>query len=170
MLRRPAAPPTCSRAGAARKTASVDGAEHELAYERAAGLPTLSDGQAVCAPQRGHTENGMILPMSGGALIREARRRAGSTQAELARRMGTSQSAVARWENGVQAPAHDKVRRAVEACGFDLGVTITPRDDQTVTLFDEYLALTPQQRVERLLATLRVQQALQKARRVDPAA
>ncbi|HVM00130.1 MAG TPA: helix-turn-helix transcriptional regulator [Egibacteraceae bacterium] len=108
--------------------------------------------------------------MSGGALIREARRRAGITQAELARRMGTSQSAVARWENGMQSPAHDTVRRAVEACGFDLGVTITPRDDQTVTLFDEYLALTPQQRVERLLATLRVQQALRKARRVDPAA
>jgi transcriptional regulator with XRE-family HTH domain len=96
-------------------------------------------------------------------IIREARRRGGLTQAELARRLGTSQAAVARWERGHQSPRFDTVVRAVAACGFDLGITITPRDDQTSTLLSEYLALSPEERVDRLLATLELQQELQEA-------
>ena len=39
-----------------------------------------------------------------GDLIREARERAGMTQAELARRLGTDQPSVSRWEQGKRTP------------------------------------------------------------------
>lgn len=56
----------------------------------------------------------------GGALIREARRRAGLTQAELAARAGTAQPAIARSEAGRTATSLDDVLRLVRLCGFDL--------------------------------------------------
>lgn len=106
--------------------------------------------------------------MRGGVLIREARRRAGLSQAQLAERMGTSQSTVARWETGRQMPRFDTVGRAVRACGFDLTVGITPADDQTETLLDDYLDMSVEQRVARLRATLRLERALQEAGRAGP--
>ena len=65
----------------------------------------------------------------GGDLIREARRRAGLTQADLAGRAGTAQPAIARWESGRTAVSLDDVRRLVRLCGFDLEVMLVPRDD-----------------------------------------
>lgn len=62
--------------------------------------------------------------MKGGELIREARLRAGLTQAEVARRLGTGQSVIARWESGRRSPTFETVVRAIGACGFDLGVSI----------------------------------------------
>lgn len=58
----------------------------------------------------------------GGDLIREARRRAGLTQAQLAERAGTTQSAIARWETGKSAPSFDNVARLVRLCGFRLDI------------------------------------------------
>lgn len=52
--------------------------------------------------------------------IREARRRAGLTQVELADRLGTSQAAIWRWERGLVEPAWGSVLRATSACGFAL--------------------------------------------------
>lgn len=46
-----------------------------------------------------------MLAGMGGAWVREARLRAGLTQAELARRTGTTQSSVARLESGQTRPA-----------------------------------------------------------------
>ena len=43
--------------------------------------------------------------MLSADLIREARLRAGITQAELGRRIGRSQSQVARWERGAVTPS-----------------------------------------------------------------
>jgi transcriptional regulator with XRE-family HTH domain len=65
----------------------------------------------------------------GGDLIKEARKRAGLTQAELAERAGTTQSAVARWERGYVDPGFDTVRRLLRLCGFHLDVAIHPWDD-----------------------------------------
>jgi len=65
----------------------------------------------------------------GGDLIREARRRAGLTQAELAVLAGTSQSGIARWEAGRTAVSLDDAIRLVRLCGFDLEVMLLPRDD-----------------------------------------
>lgn len=87
--------------------------------------------------------------MGGGDLIREARRRAGLTQAELAERAGTAQSGIARWESGRTAPSLDDVRRVVRLCGLDLEVALVPYDDSDRAQAARLLALTPQQRVER---------------------
>src|SRR3954453_8871561 len=65
----------------------------------------------------------------GGKLIREARRRAGVSQAELARRIGTTQSAGARLERGNTEPSLKRVREVLRALGLDLTVGIVPLDD-----------------------------------------
>ena len=61
--------------------------------------------------------------MDGGALVREARTRAGLTQTELAERVGTTQSAIARLERGTSLTL-ERAARLVRACGFDLQVRI----------------------------------------------
>jgi transcriptional regulator with XRE-family HTH domain len=60
--------------------------------------------------------------MDGGSLVREARLRAGLTQAQLAARAGTTQSALARLETGRASPSFARVVALVEACGLDLRV------------------------------------------------
>ena len=65
----------------------------------------------------------------GGDLIREARRRAGLTQAELADRAGTAQPAIARWESGRTAISLDDVIRLVRLCGLEVELQIVERDD-----------------------------------------
>ena len=63
-------------------------------------------------------------PTLPAQLIREARRRAALSQAELAARAGTTQSAVARLEAGKAAPRFDRVVDLVAACGLELRVSI----------------------------------------------
>jgi transcriptional regulator with XRE-family HTH domain len=63
--------------------------------------------------------------MRGADLIREARRRAGLTQAELAARVGTTQSAIARLERGAE-PSVRRVAELVRACGLELRVSLAP--------------------------------------------
>jgi transcriptional regulator with XRE-family HTH domain len=65
------------------------------------------------------------------ALIREARRRAGLTQRELALRAGTSQPAIARYERAKALPELGTLHRLVEACGLELRLSLSPRDPQT---------------------------------------
>jgi transcriptional regulator with XRE-family HTH domain len=67
--------------------------------------------------------------MRGNHLVREARRRAGLTQAELAERAGTTQSAIARLERGHGSPTMEHITSLLRACGFDLHVRIVPADD-----------------------------------------
>ena len=57
--------------------------------------------------------------MSGGVLIREARRRAGLTQVELAHRVGTTQSAIARVERGRTEPTAERLGLEVETKATD---------------------------------------------------
>ncbi|MBM3678187.1 MAG: helix-turn-helix transcriptional regulator [Actinobacteria bacterium] len=52
-------------------------------------------------------------------MIREARLRAGLTQAELAEKSGRDRTVVARWEQGLVAPSVDTLVELVQACGFD---------------------------------------------------
>ncbi|MCY4635394.1 MAG: helix-turn-helix transcriptional regulator [Acidobacteria bacterium] len=59
-----------------------------------------------------------------GVLIREARERAGLTQADVARRAGTSQPAIARYEAEQARPRLETVQRCVEACGFELRIEL----------------------------------------------
>ncbi len=87
--------------------------------------------------------------MKGGDLIREARRRAGLTQAELAERAETSQPGIARWESNTTSPSLADVCRLVRLCGFDLNVAIVPRDDSDMAQAEQLLPLTPGERVAR---------------------
>jgi transcriptional regulator with XRE-family HTH domain len=69
-------------------------------------------------------------------LIREARRNAGLTQAELARRMDTTQSAVARLESARSNPRVDTLDRAIAATGRELEISFSapaPQVDETMT-------------------------------------
>lgn len=86
------------------------------------------------------------------ALIREARRRAGITQAELAKRVATSQSAIARYERARAMPDLDTLYRIVEACGFELRLELGVPDPQREAAARSALERTPE---ERLLANTR---------------
>jgi predicted nucleotidyltransferase/DNA-binding XRE family transcriptional regulator len=55
--------------------------------------------------------------MTASALIRDARRAAGLSQAELARRAGTSQPAIARYESGDTSPSVVTLDRLLRAAG-----------------------------------------------------
>ena len=61
--------------------------------------------------------------------MREARRRAGLTQRELAERAGTTQSAIARLESGRTSPSFEQVERMLKLCGFSMIVELATYDD-----------------------------------------
>ncbi|BBZ13314.1 helix-turn-helix transcriptional regulator [Mycobacterium branderi] len=85
----------------------------------------------------------------GGDLVREARRRAGLTQAELASRAGTTQSAIARWESGRTAISLDDVRRLVRLCGLDLEVMLVPHGESDLAQAARLASLSGQERMDR---------------------
>lgn len=63
--------------------------------------------------------------MTGAQLIRESRRAAGLSQAELAVRAGTSQPTLSHYESGTRQPHADTLRRIVRATGADLQLVRT---------------------------------------------
>ena len=83
-------------------------------------------------------------------LVREARKRAGLSQRELAERAGTTQSAIARIETGRSTPSFDTVLRLVRLCGLDLDVMLVERDDSDWAQSERLAKLTPDQRVRRM--------------------
>jgi transcriptional regulator with XRE-family HTH domain len=58
--------------------------------------------------------------MEAGALIRDARRRAGLTQTELATLSGTSQATLSAYERGGKSPSADTLARVLAAAGARL--------------------------------------------------
>jgi len=84
-------------------------------------------------------------------LLRDARRHAGLTQAELAERLGTTQSAVAKLERAEANPTVQTLDRAVAATGHRLQL-ITPAfgEGADVSLLRQALRRTPGQRIEAL--------------------
>lgn len=60
------------------------------------------------------------------ALVFEARRRHGLSQASLARRAGTSQRHVSRIERGEVSPSVDTLRRLLQVMGEELRLTAVP--------------------------------------------
>lgn len=104
--------------------------------------------------------------MSGGDVIRRARKWAGVSQAELARRLGTKQPVVARWESGTRAPTLETVARAVNACGLAVDVAVLERDAGEDALLREWQRLTPAERVERNRRMLETERWLRDAQRV----
>jgi hypothetical protein len=80
-------------------------------------------------------------------LIREARKRAGLTQAELARRAGVPQSTIGRIESGARVPSVALVERLIRAAGFELRVGVGEPDPETDSLFERTLRRTPRERL-----------------------
>ena len=80
-------------------------------------------------------------------LVREARKRAGLTQADLGRRAGVPQSTVARIESGARTPSTDLVERLVRAAGFEIRVSLGHPDPGTSSLFPQALRRTPAERL-----------------------
>ena len=64
------------------------------------------------------------MTVRGGAIVRQARRRARLTQRELAARVGTTQSALARLERGDAEPSFRRVLELVRASGFELRMQV----------------------------------------------
>ena len=92
-------------------------------------------------------------------MVREARRRAGLTQGELARRVGTTQSAIARLERGRTEPSLRRVHAMVRACGLELGTTLAPADDADWSVALGNLRLTVDERIRQHQAALRFARA-----------
>jgi transcriptional regulator with XRE-family HTH domain len=92
--------------------------------------------------------------MLGGDLVREARRRAGLTQVELAAKAETTQSAIARLESGRVDPGFSQVLRLLELCGFRLDVALDPYDDSDLAQARRVLDTPFDDRLERLAATV----------------
>jgi transcriptional regulator with XRE-family HTH domain len=97
--------------------------------------------------------------MRGGSIVREARRRSGLSQRQLAERTGTTQSAIARIEGGATEPSFARVRRLVSACGFDLVPRIAPSDDSDWAVASANVLLSPEARVRQHQAAVRFARA-----------
>ena len=92
--------------------------------------------------------------MRSAALIREARLRAGLTQAELAERTGRDRSVIARWEQAVVAPSVETLAELVRACGFDLPLELELLDTSGDDRLKKNSMLSPERRVRRLVAAV----------------
>ena len=85
--------------------------------------------------------------MSIANLVREARRRSGLTQAELAERAGVPKSTVGRIESGVRVPSTALVERLVRAAGWNVSVSLREPDPGTDSMFERTLRRSPAQRL-----------------------
>ena len=85
-----------------------------------------------------------------GDLIREARLRAGLSQAELGERAGRDRAQIARWERGAVEPSFETLRGLLRTCGFDLSTDLVEfePDDGALSMT---VTLTPQERLQRML-------------------
>lgn len=88
--------------------------------------------------------------MTAGELLREARRRHGLTQRQLAMRARTSQAAISRLERGLVSPTVETLRQLLWLLNEELVLDARPVDwGHDVTLIRNNLALTVDERVRR---------------------
>ena len=90
--------------------------------------------------------------MISGDLLKEARRRAGLSQAELARRTGKPTSVIGRWERDEVKPSFETLRDLIRACGLDLRFRLEPRDESEDAALLAALDRTPEERLAQLEA------------------
>jgi transcriptional regulator with XRE-family HTH domain len=86
-------------------------------------------------------------------LIREARLRAGLSQVELSRLSGKDRAQLARWERDVVQPSLETLRELLQACGFDLELSLIPyeTDQEHDARLDKALGRSPQERLQTML-------------------
>jgi transcriptional regulator with XRE-family HTH domain len=103
----------------------------------------------------------MATPAS---LLKDARRHAGITQAELARRLGISQAAVAKLESPRANPTVDTLDQALWATGHRLTLDAPPREPGVdESLIRKHLELTPLERIRGIESMYAQAQTLAKA-------
>jgi transcriptional regulator with XRE-family HTH domain len=90
--------------------------------------------------------------MISADLLKEARLRAGLTQAELGRRVRRTQSQIARWERGEVRPSFETLRELIRACGLEVTFGLATYDDSYRAQIERQLTLSPAERVARLTA------------------
>jgi transcriptional regulator with XRE-family HTH domain len=101
--------------------------------------------------------------MLSGLLLREARRRAGLSQAELGERVGRPQTQIARWERGAVLPSLETLRGLVRACSLELTLGLAARDDSYARDSAERLALSPPARLAHSLQAANAVRALSRS-------
>jgi transcriptional regulator with XRE-family HTH domain len=89
--------------------------------------------------------------MRSGALLQEARLRAGLTQHQLAERTGRDRAVIARWEQEAVAPSLETLVDLLRACGFDLELVLVPYETDRDERLVANLKLSPERRLERLV-------------------
>lgn len=90
-----------------------------------------------------------------GRELREARRRAGLTQRQLAERAGVPQPTVARIERGTVSPLVGTLQRLLLETGQELSVEHRLGEGVDRSLIKDRLRLTPVQRVQLAVAEAR---------------
>lgn len=100
-----------------------------------------------------------------GRLLRQARRRAGLTQRELADRLGVPQSQIAKIETGTVVPRVDTLDRFLRPCGETLEAMPLLGIGVDRTGFREMRKLTPRERLERSVSWSAGLQKLREATR-----
>jgi transcriptional regulator with XRE-family HTH domain len=90
--------------------------------------------------------------MISADLLKEARLRAGITQAELGRRVKRSQSQIARWERGDVKPSLETLVELIRACGLELWWRMANYDDSYIPDIADNLRVTPSERIDRAVA------------------
>jgi transcriptional regulator with XRE-family HTH domain len=102
--------------------------------------------------------------MISADLLKEARLRAGITQAELGRRVRRSQSQIARWERGDVKPSLETLIELIRACGFDLGWRMANYDDSYLPDIADNLRVSPSERIDRAVAWVNALRPFEEAR------
>jgi transcriptional regulator with XRE-family HTH domain len=88
------------------------------------------------------------------SLIREARMRAGLSQAQLAERSSKAKIQIGRWETGTVAPSLDTLLEILHVCGFDLPLILEehrPLDDRGLV---DLQRSSPERRLDLMLKRL----------------
>jgi transcriptional regulator with XRE-family HTH domain len=91
--------------------------------------------------------------MTSGTLIREARKLAGLSQVELSRLSGKDRAQLARWERDVVQPSLETLRELLQACGYDLELSLVPYqvDPRHDARLEKRLLSSPQERLQAML-------------------
>jgi transcriptional regulator with XRE-family HTH domain len=87
--------------------------------------------------------------MTAGRLLRDARRRHGLSQQQLADRARTSQAAISRIERDLVSPSVDTLAHLLDLLGEELALESRPIDyGHDVTLLAQNLRRTPSERID----------------------
>jgi transcriptional regulator with XRE-family HTH domain len=89
--------------------------------------------------------------VKSAGLLREARLRAGLSQAGLAERTGKPRPHIGRYEAGAVAPSLDTLLELINACGYDLPLELVPLQEAGNDDLAELQQLSPERRLDRML-------------------